>query len=115
MRYRRNAASPYCALQVGALAVAGLAGACVSGESLIETGEVSGRRSVAVVAVKRRVGPVLDVCHQAVLDGVEPAVVDVAAQVPLVADQVLPIAALPDAALAADPPGRRERLAAWNG
>ena len=51
--------------------------------------------------------PVTDAAHQAVLDRIDVAVFDMAAEIVLVADQMFPKPALPDAAFAARRPGRR--------
>ena len=51
--------------------------------------------------MERRERPILDVGNETVLDGIVPAIVDVVSIVTLVADQMLPIASLPDATLAA--------------
>ena len=42
-----------------------------------------------------RTGPIFDARNQAMLDGIEPAIVDMVPGVPLIADQVFPIAPLP--------------------
>src|SRR5262245_3778332 len=62
-----------------------------------------------VVPVESRMRPVLDPLDQAVLNRIEPAIVDVIVQVALVANEMLPIASLPDSALATAGP----RLAEW--
>ena len=56
--------------------------------------------------------PVGDASHQAMLHGIEVDVVDAVPQVTLVADEALPVAALPDAAFAFRDPGCRPALIA---
>lgn len=55
--------------------------------------------------------PIAYTCDEAVLEGVNPAILDVARIVDIVSDQVLPETALPDAALVArDTNGAASRL-----
>lgn len=54
-----------------------------------------------MVTVERRERPILDILGVSVFDGIEPAIIDMGPQVALVANEVLPIAPLPDATLAA--------------
>ena len=53
-------------------------------------------RTLWVVVVIGRIGPVLGVVCKAVFDGVDPAVVDVVSQIHIVSDMVFPITLLPD-------------------
>ena len=55
---------------------------------------------VAMIAVERRIRPILHINDVPMLHGIEPAILGVGVQVALVADDVFPIAALPDATLA---------------
>src|SRR5262245_31221460 len=106
--------TPYCTLR--SLAVAGrTAGSGILLQGLLEACEIAGPRIVPVVAMVRRVRPVLDVGDEPVLDWIEPSVVDVVRVVPIVADRVLPVAALPDPALPTYVPAHAERLACDNG
>ena len=52
-------------------------------------------------AAKRRMRPICQVSDETMLDRVEVDVIEMNGKVPIIADRVLPIAALPDAALAA--------------
>src|SRR2546421_12199061 len=56
------------------------------------------------VAMKRRMRPIADAGDQAVLDRIDVAILDVAAKVLIVADQMFPESTLPDATLAARDP-----------
>ena len=51
-------------------------------------------------AVKRRMGPVGHSCHKTMLQRIDVDMIDVTHEVVLIANGVLPIAALPDSALA---------------
>jgi hypothetical protein len=59
--------------------------------------------------MKRAVRPVRDFGHISVLDRIEMDVVDMPLQIPIIADGMLPIAALPDSAFAARRLARRAR------
>ena len=50
-------------------------------------------------AMKRRIGPIPDPSHKPVLDWIDVNVIHMTREVALIADGVLPIAALPNAAL----------------
>ena len=58
-------------------------------------------RPIAMIPVVRRVRRILHIGGVAMLDRIEPAILDVLPEIALVADDVLPIAPLPDAAFAA--------------
>src|SRR5262245_8735538 len=74
--------TPYCTLR--SLAVAGrTAGSGILLQGLLEACEIAGPRIVPVVAMVRRVRPVLDVGDEPVLDWIEPSVVDVVRVVPI--------------------------------
>ena len=66
--------------------------------------------SAGNAAAKRRVGPIRRMLDQTVLDRIEMNVIEMAGEIPLVADCVLPIAALPDTAFAAAGHSRRSRF-----
>ena len=63
--------------------------------------EVSWFWRVAMVTMERRERPIRDVRDMPMLDRVEPAIVDVVLQVALIANEMFPVSALPDPALAA--------------
>jgi len=109
--HRCNLAPQDCTLR--ALAIS--ARTPVLGRGPLETPEIAGAEIVAVAAMERRIRPILDAGDEAVLDGVEPAVVDVMGMIVLVADQMLPVAPLPDTALAARPPRLRAPFTVGNG
>ena|SRR5882672_4251783 len=60
------------------------------------------------VAMKRRVRPIADAADEAMLHRVDVTIFDVASEVCLIADQVFPEAALPDAAFVASRPDGAE-------
>ena len=59
--------------------------------------------------------PVADAADQAVLDRIDGAILDVAAEILVVADQMFPEAALPDGAFAARNADRAARFGLGNG
>jgi hypothetical protein len=65
----------------------------------------------AYITVKRRMRPIADASDQAVLDGVDIAIFNMARVVGLIADQVLPETALPDPSFSARNPDRGEPFA----
>jgi hypothetical protein len=62
---------------------------------------IPGKQLRPHVAVERRMRPTADPGHQAVLDPVDVTILDVAAEILIVADQVFPEPTLPDASFAA--------------
>ena len=76
--------------------------------------EITRLRGVAMVSMERRKRPILDLVDMAMLHWIEPTIIDVVVKIAFVADEVLPITALPDTALAARFADGTELLSLWD-
>lgn len=71
---------------------------------------IRGENTAADIAMERRMRPLADPPHQAVFDGIEMNIVDVAGEIVVVADGVLPEPALPQRKVAVRMPPQRHAL-----